>query len=69
MLNYDKAVIKAREQKIPVVLGLASELAGVFYLSIGAAVTAKPHLTAAYQTYMVRTQFVPFASRRTVWIS
>lgn len=54
MLNFDKAVLQAREQKIPVVLGLASELAGVFYLSTGAAVTAKPHLTTAYQAYMVR---------------
>lgn len=34
-------------------IGLASELAGAFYLSTGASVTAQQHMCAAYKSYMV----------------
>ena len=43
-------------------IAIASELAGLFYLSLNASITANAHLCTAYHTYMV-TLFIFFASR------
>lgn len=51
---YDEALLHAKKQGLYMLVGLISEHAGLFYLSLNASTTAHSHFCAAYQAFLVR---------------